>query len=91
MSKARTLTDHDQIRAWAGARGGRPARVKATAGNDGEGILRFDFGEKEDELEEISWDKFFEIFEDHRLTLLEQDETSGIDKSRFSKFITRES
>jgi hypothetical protein len=29
-SESRTLTDHDEIRKWVEARGGRPARVKGT-------------------------------------------------------------
>lgn len=90
MTKARTLTDHDQIRRWAEARGGRPARVKATSGKGGQGILRFDFGEKTEELEEISWEQFFEIFESNNLALLEQDKTSDGNESRFSKFIARD-
>ena len=30
MSESRMLTDHDEIRKWVEARGGRPARVKGT-------------------------------------------------------------
>lgn len=87
MSEARTLTDHGDIRAWAEARGGQPARVKGTAGDGG--ILRFDFGEPEPDLEPVSWETFFEIFEDRKLALLEQEETASGGQSRFSKFIAR--
>lgn len=87
MSEAKAITDHDEIRAWAEKRGGRPSRVKST-GDDG-GVLRFDFGEPEEELEEISWETFFEIFEDRKLALLEQEETASGKTSRFSKFIER--
>ncbi|HEY0053488.1 MAG TPA: hypothetical protein VGB49_08760 [Caulobacteraceae bacterium] len=89
MSKAKTLTDHDEIRAWAEERGGRPARVKSTAGKGGGGLLRFDFGDKDDALEEIEWDEFFRIFEENDLALLEQDETADGATSRFSKFVSR--
>jgi hypothetical protein len=89
MSKAKTITNHDEIRKWAEARGGRPARVKATADKNGGGVLRFDFGDKDDALEEIGWDAFFEIFEESDLALLEQDETKSGDRSRFSKFVSR--
>ena len=89
MSKAKTITDHDKIRQWAEARGGRPARVKATAGRGGDGVLRFDFGDKDDALEEISWDEFFAIFDENDLALLEQEETKSGAKSRFSKFVSR--
>jgi hypothetical protein len=89
MSKAKTITDHEEIRRWAEDRGGRPARVKETAGNNGGGVLRFDFGDKDEALEEIGWDPFFEIFEESGLALLEQEETKSGEKSRFSKFVNR--
>ena len=40
-SQSRTATDHDEIRQWTEARGGRPAVVKSTCGKgDDTGILR---------------------------------------------------
>ncbi len=53
------------------------------------GILRFDFGEPEEGLEEISWDEFFHIFEDRKLAIVYQDETSSGETSRFNKFVER--
>jgi hypothetical protein len=91
MSAAKSITDHKQIRKWAEARGGRPSRVKDTADRNGGGVLRFDFGDKDEALEEIDWDTFFEIFEESGLALLEQDETADGRKSRFSKFVRRDS
>ncbi|MGV6871877.1 hypothetical protein ACUSIJ_04185 [Pseudochelatococcus sp. B33] len=87
MSAATTTTDHDEIRQWAESRSGRPARV-----NTGEpgGILRIDFGEPEEGLEAISWEAFFEIFDENRLAFLYQDETKGGGQSRFNKFVRRE-
>ena len=67
MSAARTTTDHGIIRKWAEQRGGRPAAVAATHEDDAGGLLKIDFGKKEDTLDEISWDEFFETFEDARL------------------------
>ena len=58
MSEARKTTDRDTIRKWAEERGGRPARVR---GSGAGGILRIDFAEPEEGLEEISWDEFFRI------------------------------
>ena len=89
MSEARKTTNHDEIRTWAEERGGRPARVKDTAGKGEGGILRFDFGEKDAELETISWDQFFEIFDDNDLALLHQEETGSGKTSRFNKFVDR--
>jgi hypothetical protein len=82
MSEAKTTTNHETIRKWAEARDGHPAVVR-TAGKGG--ILRIDFGEKEEELEEIGWDEFFRIFDGNKLAFLHQD--GG--KSRFNKFVER--
>jgi hypothetical protein len=89
MTEANTTTDHATIRQWAEKRGGRPAVVKGTEDNDGEGILRFDFAEPDDKLEEISWDEFFQTFDDRKLALLHQDKTADGKTSRFFKFVRR--
>ncbi len=88
MAEARKITNHDEIKRWVESRGGRPARVRATAG-DGGGILRIDFREPDQGLEEISWDEFFTIFDRNRLALLEQDKTAAGATSRFAKFVDR--
>jgi hypothetical protein len=90
MSSGQTTTDHAVIRAWAEQRGGRPSVVRATEGRDGEGILRFDFREQDESLDEIDWDAFFETFEDRKLALLYQDKTADGHTSRFFKFVHRE-
>jgi len=87
MSSAVTTTDHQDIRKWAEARGGHPAVVR-TKGKGG--ILRIDFGEPEESLEEIDWDEFFEIFESNKLAFLYQDKTSDGGESRFNKLVERE-
>src|SRR3546814_11945298 len=87
MSQAVKTTDHDEIRTWAEERNGRPAVIR-TKGRKG-GVLRIDFGEPEDDLKEIEWDEFFEIFDDANLAFLHQDETGEGDERRFSKFVNR--
>lgn len=82
-----TTTDHDVIRKWVEQRKGRPAAVR-TKGKGG--ILRIDFGEKDEDLEEINWDEFFEIFESSRLAFFHQEKTEGGKTSRFNKFVERE-
>lgn len=89
MSEAKTTTDHDEIRAWAEARDGRPAHVVGTGGEDDPGILRFDFGPKEDKLEELPWEEFFEKFDENGLALLYQEQTKDGGESRFFKFVKR--
>lgn len=90
MSQAKKTTDHGEIQRWAEERGGRPSLVKRTEDGEGGGVLRFDFGDKEEGFDEISWEQFFEVFEERELALLHQDETAGGDKSRFSKFVKRD-
>ena len=86
MSDAQTTTDHDAIRAWAEARGGRPARVEGTGEG---GLLRIVFGGDDDKLEEIDWDEFFAVFEDRGLAFLHQDKTADGSESRFFKLVER--
>lgn len=89
MSSATTTTNHDEIRKWIEERDGRPAKVKGTESRDGEGILRVDFRDPDDKLEPISWEEFFETFEDRKLAFLHQDQ-KGKGTSRFCKFVRRE-
>jgi len=39
----RATTNHDEIRKWAEARGGKPATVKGTESHGEAGVLRIDF------------------------------------------------
>ncbi|WP_337268231.1 hypothetical protein [Oryzifoliimicrobium ureilyticus] len=87
MSTSHTTTDHETIQRWIEERKGRPSRVKG-AGEGG--LLRIDFAEPEDSLEEIDWSEFFQIFEHNKLAFLYQDETSDGKTSRFNKFINRD-
>lgn len=90
---SQTTTDHDTIRRWAEQRGAKPACVKDTGANDDPGIIRLDFPGYSggDSLEEISWDEWFEKFEEQGLALLYQDETGGGEQSNFNKLVSRES
>ncbi|MGR3455895.1 hypothetical protein [Pseudooceanicola sp.] len=87
MSEAAQTTDHDVIKKWVEARDGHPARVKDTGEG---GILRIDFDPPEEDLQEISWDEFFEVFEDRKLAFLHQDMTEDGQTSRFNKFVDRD-
>lgn len=86
MSEATTTTNHKIIRKWVETRGGRPSKV---SGAKEGGILRIDFGEKEANLEAVSWDEFFEIFDERKLAFLHQDQTEAGKESRFNKFVDR--
>ena len=86
MAEAKQTTNHGEIQRWVEDRGGRPAAVTATGSGGDPGILRIDFGDDDDDLEQISWDEFFRAFDDNELVFLYSDERD----SRFNKFISRE-
>lgn len=92
MSKAIATTDHETIRRWAEEHGGTPAAVTATAKKDEPGILRIDFPgySGQDTLEAVSWDEFFQKFDESGLEFLYQDKVEGVEDSRFCKFISRQ-
>ena len=80
MASALETTNHEKIRKWAEERGGHPAQVKGTGG-----LLRIDFGEPEEGLEQITWDDFFEVFDQSKIKFLYDTERD----SRFNKFVQR--
>ena len=94
MSKlSKVTTDHEFIRTWAEERGGKPAAVKRTHEPGREvGIIRIDFPgySGRESLEEISWDEFFEKFDDANLAMVYEDETSGGETSNFNKLVRRD-
>jgi len=92
-ASSHTLIDHEEIRSWAEERGAKPAAVRGTGNDDDDvGMIRLDFpGYKgEGSLEEISWDDWFEKFEESNLALLVQDETADDEESNFNKLISRD-
>jgi hypothetical protein len=92
MSQAKATTDHNEIRRWVESRKGHPAFVKSTRnrGGEGSGLLRIDFEPDEQSLAAISWDEFFVTFEESNLAFLYQDRTASGRKSRFNKFVSRD-
>ena len=92
-SKTSTTTDHDEIRRWVEEHGGKPASVRATGDGDDTGVLRIDFpgGAGTDRLEHISWDDWFEKFEQNDLAFLYQREKASGEDSTFFKLVRRDS
>jgi hypothetical protein len=80
--------DHDTIRKWAEAKGGKPAAVTRTHEGGDVGIIRLMFPKnpqsEHDSLVEISWDEFFDQFEKSKLALVYEED------SLFSKIIGRD-
>jgi hypothetical protein len=88
---SQATVDHNQIRQWAEGRGGQPSCVRGTGGGDDVGMLRIDFPgySGADSLQPISWDDFFEKFDERGLALVYQDTTRG-QKSNFNKLVSRD-
>lgn len=89
---AHTTTDHDEIRQWAEERGASPACVRRTGGDGDVGMIRLDFPgySGAQSLEHISWDEWFQKFDESNLALLYQENTARGQKSNFNKLIGRE-
>ena len=89
--ESQITTDRETIRRWAEARGGRPATVRSTESGGEPGVLRIDFpGGEEEAFEEISWDDFFDKFDEKGLAFLYQEKTASGKPSRFFKLVARD-
>ncbi|RJP76927.1 MAG: hypothetical protein C4524_09255 [Candidatus Zixiibacteriota bacterium] len=90
--ESKTTTDHKTIRKWIEEREGRPATVKRTGDKEDPGILRVDFPGYGDStsLEPISWEEFFQKFDEKKLAFLYQETTKEGKTSRFFKFVNRQ-
>ena len=90
---SKVTTDHDEIREWVEERGGQPTQVKGTGDDESPGVLRIDYPgfSGEGTLEPITWEEFFEAFDENNLAFLYQEETKDGEISRFSKLIDRDS
>lgn len=98
MASSSQTTDHAQIKEWADKHNGVPAVIEETANSNDSRMLRIHFPDKSDDnntaegsgeanFREISWDTFFDTFEQRSLALL----TSSDDDSTFHKFVARNS
>ena len=91
MALSKTTKDHDEIRKWAEAPDAVPAEVASTHITSGPGILRFEFPDapnrKDGNLQEISWEAFFEKFDANDLELLYQEKTADGETSNFNKLV----
>lgn len=94
MNRSRVTTDHDEIRRWAEKRGGKPTAVKGTSRSKKDvGMIRIDFPgySGAGKLSPISWDDWFEKFDESNLAMILQEETAKGQKSHFNKLVARES
>jgi hypothetical protein len=88
----RWTTDHDFIRRWVEARGGRPALVRGSGAHESSRALRIDYPGADDggRNEEIGWGEFFRKFDAANLAFVYQESTRSGDESRFSKLVDRD-
>ncbi len=82
---AQPMTDHDQIRRWAEERGAEPACVRGTGGRGDTGMIRLDFPgySGQESLEHISWEDWFQKFDENNLALL-------VRGDNFNKLVNRQ-
>ncbi|HEX8924235.1 MAG TPA: hypothetical protein VF786_00510 [Terriglobales bacterium] len=94
MTLSKTTRDHDEIRKWAEKRGAVPAEVASTHRDGESGILRFEFPDapnrNDSKLREISWEDFFEKFDENNLEMVFQEKTADGAESNFNKLICPE-
>ena len=85
--------DHKVIQKWTEDRDGVPAKIKGTGKEKGDGVLRIHFPDHSDSdnFEEISWDDFFEEFDNSDLDFLYQEKKADGETSTFHKFVSRDS
>ena len=92
MAASHMTTDHDLIRHWAESRGGKPATIRgADKGDETAGIPLIDFPSYagEGRLEYVTWDRFFQTFDDQSLAMVYQEQTDRGEQSRLSRFVAR--
>jgi len=92
-ASSHVLTDHDEIQRWAEERGAKPAAVQGTGDESDIGMIRLDFPgySGEDSLQEISWNEWFDKFDESNLALVVQEKTANGSASNFNKLVSRNS
>ncbi|WP_049571659.1 hypothetical protein [Nonomuraea sp. SBT364] len=84
-------TDHEVIRKWADERGAVPATVSGTEHDERACVLRFDFpGFGADDLEEISWDDWLRVFDEHELAFVYHEHGDDGRTSNFFRLTSRQ-
>lgn len=91
-NSSKRTRDHNVIKKWTESRKGVPAKIKGTGKEKGDGVLRIHFPDHSDsdDFEKISWEDFFEEFDDSKLDFLYQEKKADGETSTFHKFVSRE-
>jgi len=97
---AKTLTDREDIRQWAIARGGNPMLMETPDGTRSRTLLQLTFGQYElntdgnegpDRLggfQLVSWDEWFTALDENKLALRVSDDPAGGNEAEF-EFVAR--
>ena len=72
--ESNVTTDHETIRAWVEERGGTPARRTDVPGDDMSTLYIVREDEDDADFRELSWDEFFETFDESDLAFVYRDE-----------------
>jgi hypothetical protein len=88
---SKITSDHEEIRRWAEARDAKPACVKGTGRSKDLGMLRLDFPgySGEGSLQSVSWEEWFDKFDENNLALVYQETTASGEPSNFNKLVDR--
>ncbi|NKX56373.1 Rho termination factor N-terminal domain-containing protein [Arthrobacter mobilis] len=76
-------THHEVIKQWAEERNAVPATVSGTEHGGHLGVLRFDFGDKNSDLRQVSWEEWFKTFDERGLNFIYQEQRSDGQQSNF--------
>ena len=92
---AKILTDREEIRAWAAARGGNPMLMEVPDGTSSRTLLQLTFGQYEINTDGnqgpdriggfdlVSWDEWFDALDANNLALRVSDDPSGGSEAEF--------
>jgi len=81
-SAVRHTTDPTLARTVIEERNGYPAHVPGSEDEPDHGLLRVGFRDRDEDLEEISWEEFSEEFEEKDLAAFYRDDEGVVDENR---------
>jgi hypothetical protein len=71
-------TDHDLVRSIVEARDGYPAHAGQSEGQGDGGLLQIAFRDRDQDAKEISWETFFEAFDEKDLAAIYTEDGSDV-------------
>lgn len=87
--ETRTTTDHGTIRNWIESNDLAVARTAETDRSRSDGLTIVTEGRSDDSIKEVTWDEFFETFEDEGLAFTYRTETMGPEEQLYYEFVSR--